>query len=98
VPFTQAGGHAALVELHMVPRGGMVRQKGERAMIAADVMTREVVTIETDTLLAQAAAVMSEHGIRHLPVLGPGQTLVGIISDSDLSRFNLESLQPVARR
>jgi acetoin utilization protein AcuB len=58
-------------------------------MIAADLMTRDVVTIDASSSLSQAAAVMSEHNIRHLPVLGDDEHLAGILSDHDMREFNL---------
>lgn len=64
-------------------------------MIAADVMTREVISVDVTSLLADAVAVMSEHRIRHLPVLGDGKSLVGMISDHDLRQFSLSLVKDV---
>lgn len=50
---------------------------------AADVMTREVVTIPPDTTLRQAARLMTRHGVSALPVV-KGGVVIGIISDTDL--------------
>jgi acetoin utilization protein AcuB len=46
-------------------------------------MTTTPHTIGSDQSIAKAAAIMSEHGIRHLPVLRGGQ-LLGVLSDRDV--------------
>jgi CBS domain-containing protein len=51
----------------------------------AEVMTTEVVTIESTTSLAQAVNLMEDRHIKRLPVLEHGR-LVGILSRSDLLR------------
>jgi CBS domain-containing protein len=48
-----------------------------------DVMTREPITAEGDSLLSEMMDVMTEHKIRHLPVVD-GNRLVGIVSIGDL--------------
>ncbi|MBI1846531.1 MAG: CBS domain-containing protein [Candidatus Rokubacteria bacterium] len=47
-------------------------------------MRQPVVTIGAGTSVRDAAALMRERGIRHLPVLDAGQRLVGIVTDRDL--------------
>lgn len=49
-------------------------------------MTRDVVTLAEDATLGEAVALLSEHGVRHLPVLR-GKKPVGVISDRDLRRL-----------
>jgi CBS domain-containing protein len=50
----------------------------------SDVMTKELITVEPGTSLRDAAAIMTEKWIRHLPVLEGGR-LLGIVSQRDLS-------------
>jgi CBS domain-containing protein len=50
----------------------------------SEVMTKDVVTVGPGTSLREAAKVMADRWIRHLPVLD-GSKLVGIISQRDLS-------------
>ena len=50
---------------------------------AADVMTREVVTIAPDDTLRHAAQLMTKHGISALPVV-KGGVAVGVVSETDL--------------
>jgi acetoin utilization protein AcuB len=53
-------------------------------MFVSKSMTRKVVTIEKDANIFDAKALMSQHHIRHLPVVEPDKTLIGIITDRDL--------------
>lgn len=50
----------------------------------SDLMTKELITVEPATSLREAAAIMTEKWIRHLPVLEGGR-LLGIVSQRDLS-------------
>jgi len=47
-------------------------------------MTTVPVCVESGASLARAHALFAEHGIRHLPVLGPGGALAGLLTDRDL--------------
>jgi CBS domain-containing protein len=57
--------------------------KLEEARIA-EVMTKDVVTVGPQTTIREAAKVMADRWIRHLPVLDGGK-LVGVISQRDLA-------------
>lgn len=52
-------------------------------MNANDIMTRSVVTISPDTMLADAAALLAQHRISGVPVVEKGR-VVGLVSESDL--------------
>jgi acetoin utilization protein AcuB len=56
-----------------------------------DVMTKEVISIEEDTPLEEAARIMVDNKIGGLPVVRNG-TLVGIITETDLFKIFLELL------
>lgn len=51
----------------------------------ADVMTRDVVTVEPSTPVMACAATMRLHGIAALPVV-TGERVVGMVTDTDLGR------------
>ncbi len=55
-------------------------------MKVSDYMSSEVVTANLRDGLHQTFYRMLERGIRHMPVVGEGGTLVGIISERDLRR------------
>ena len=55
------------------------------------IMTKNVITVTTDTPVEEAARIMADHKIGGLPVLR-GEELVGIISETDLFKIFLELL------
>lgn len=50
----------------------------------SEVMSKELITVEPGTSLREAARIMTERWIRHLPVLEAGR-LVGVVSQRDLA-------------
>jgi CBS domain-containing protein len=66
----------------------ILRVAVERAMKAADVMTRNVVAVAVDAPLIEAMRLMLQNRISGLPVLGHGGELVGVITESDLLRLD----------
>jgi CBS domain-containing protein len=50
----------------------------------SEVMSKDLITVEPATSLREAARIMTERWIRHLPVLDGGR-LVGIVSQRDLA-------------
>jgi len=55
-------------------------------IVAADIMTRTVVTVTEQTLLEEAARLLDAHQITGLPVVDAEGRLTGILSQSDLIR------------
>ncbi len=55
-------------------------------MKIADLMTRDVVSIELSSRLGAALQLLREHDIRHLPVVAEGE-LRGILSDRDIRTY-----------
>jgi CBS domain-containing protein len=58
----------------------------EAAMNAEDVMTREVISIDPNATVLQAARLMLEHHISGLPVIDKDGNLVGVLSEGDFLR------------
>jgi len=52
-------------------------------MLVADVMTSPVERVMTDTELAEAATMMINFGIKHLPVMDEHGDYVGMVSSTD---------------
>lgn len=50
----------------------------------SEVMSKDLITVEPGTSLREAARIMTEKWIRHLPVLEAGR-LVGVVSQRDLA-------------
>jgi CBS-domain-containing membrane protein len=53
-------------------------------ILAQDIMTREVITVQEETAISEAARLMTENHISGLPVLNNAKTLVGIVCESDI--------------
>ena len=53
-------------------------------MRAIDVMVRDVVTVRSDTDVADAVKLLSEHDVSALPVVDEAGNLVGMLSEADL--------------
>ena len=53
-----------------------------------EVMTRELVCVEPNTAPRQAMALMTDHRVRHLPVV-EGKRVVGLVSIGDLVRWTI---------
>ncbi len=52
-------------------------------VVAKDIMTTDVITVDPETSVKDAANIMSEHGISGLPVVRDNK-LVGIVTENDL--------------
>ncbi len=53
-------------------------------MFISKFMTKDVVTLDRDSDIAEAKQLMARYRIRHLPVTRPDRTLIGIVSDRDV--------------
>lgn len=60
-------------------------------MRVKDWMTTNVVTVEPDTSVRRAFAMMKKHGFHHLPVVRDGK-LMGIVTDRDLRRPDISDI------
>jgi len=54
-----------------------------RVMVLVDYMTPLVHVLEPDAKLAEAKALMEQHGVRHLPVI-EGERVLGMVTMSDV--------------
>ncbi len=59
--------------------------------LVRDIMQEKVVTISVDDSLATVEDIMHLGGVRHLPVVRGGR-LVGVVSQNDLLRLSLSTL------
>jgi len=63
--------------------------RSSRTMPVADIMTAEVVTVAPYCTVDDCMALMTDHRIRHLPVLD-GDNVVGLVSIGDLVKAQLD--------
>jgi CBS domain-containing protein len=63
----------------------LVAQKGSEALnlTIGDVMTTQVFGVKPSTTVDECMALMTEKGIRHVPVLD-GKTVLGVVSNRDV--------------
>ena len=59
---------------------------GKRKLVVADIMSRDVFTLDRNDKLSIADDVMNQQRIRHIPVLDGDGLLCGIITQRDLFR------------
>jgi CBS domain-containing protein len=59
-------------------------------MLVKDVMTSSTVTVRIDTPIKEALALLDEHAITALPVIGAGDHVVGVVSEADLIRDRIQ--------
>ncbi|MFI5324899.1 MAG: CBS domain-containing protein [Candidatus Rokuibacteriota bacterium] len=59
-------------------------------MTIRELMTGGLITVRPETSVQEARDLLAKENIRHLPVLGPGGVLAGIVTDRDI-RLNLPS-------
>lgn len=52
--------------------------------LVREIMHAPVITVDPETLAAEAAALLEEHGIRRLPVVDNEGHLIGIVTHTDL--------------
>ncbi len=64
----------------------MLMGRSSKDTPVGDIMTREVVTVAPDQSVTECMNVITEHRVRHLPVMENG-ALVGVVSIGDLVRW-----------
>lgn len=67
-------------------------QSSRAKILAREIMSSPVATLPVTASLAQAWEMVHSKRFRHIPVLGPDDSVVGILSDRDLFRGTMESI------
>src|SRR5438270_2671514 len=67
------------------------------ARTAAEAMTRAVVSVTADQAVAEAARLMHQSSVRHLPVTDRDGRLIGIVARADLLKVFLRSVESIRR-
>ena len=82
------GGHVnGIITERDILRRVVVPRLDPAATPVRDVMTREVACCEPGTTLDEVRSVLKNRRIRHLPVCGDGNALVGMVSIGDLNAY-----------
>jgi CBS-domain-containing membrane protein len=75
--------HAVWLTFFMGPGRAAAEFIHERGRKVADVMTRDVITVQEETSLSNIVALMEKHDIKRVPVMR-GKSAVGIVTRSNL--------------
>jgi CBS domain-containing membrane protein len=82
-------------EIYLLAYGHAVARLSQE-VTAAEIMTREVITVLEDTPLVEAAAAMAAQGVSGVPVVDHNGRVTGIISEKDfLGRLGVTGEQNV---
>lgn len=76
-----------------IVRGMAGHGPGTSQMPAAQLMTHDLVTVTPRTPVTEAMTLMTEHRVRHLPVLDDSGRLVGLVSIGDLVKARIEEAE-----
>ena len=89
--------HAAAPEpAHGVSAPGSSVGRQSRPALVRDIMQTKLVKISADDRLSTVEDIMTLGGVRHMPVVQRGE-LVGVVSERDLLRASLSSLNEFGR-
>src|SRR5689334_16698153 len=78
-------------ERDMVTRVVAARRDPERTLVS-DVMTSDVLTITDEHTIERALEIMHQHKFRHLPLVGSGGQVIGMVSMRALLRDRVGEL------
>ncbi len=62
----------------------ILMQRTSRETLVRDIMTKNVIYVRPEQTTDECMALMTEHRMRHLPVLANGDELIGMLSIGDL--------------
>ena len=71
----------------------IAKYKDPKKTKVKEVMTKNVITITKDDSIRRASVLMSENKIRRLPVIDKDKGLIGIVTETDLTRI-ISNLNP----
>jgi CBS domain-containing membrane protein len=91
LPHAELAEHQTVAERLRRLVGIAGSERGVTPKTVGEIMTAPVTTVRADEAIAGLVPLMSNKGIHHVPVVGDDDTLVGIVSQSDLLAALYES-------
>jgi CBS domain-containing protein len=96
VVVSGSGGVIGIITEWDILEGIVVNEKDANNTKVEEVMTKELVVIDPEKSLEEAADVMTEKDIRRLPVVS-GNRLVGIVTASDLVAHERKLIERISK-
>jgi CBS domain-containing protein len=93
LPVMRGGALVGVVSERDYARKVILMGRSSADTPVSQIMSAPVVSVAVDDTVRHCMELMTERRIRHLPVLGPGQAMVGMISIGDLVRAVIEEQQ-----
>jgi CBS domain-containing protein len=93
LPVTREGALVGVVSERDYARKVILLGRASADTPVSQIMSSPVVTVTPDDGVRRCMEIMTERRIRHLPVLGPDQAMIGMISIGDLVRAVIEEQQ-----
>ena len=62
----------------------ILQGKSSRDTLVGEIMTSKVITIHPDQTVQECMGLMSDHRIRHVPVVDEGEHVLGVVSIGDV--------------
>jgi CBS domain-containing protein len=84
---TEGGRLAGIVTERDYLRRVTLEGRDERTTPVREIMTSELVVVSPDTTIEECRAVMTARRIRHLPLIGDYQQVLGVVSIGDVVKF-----------
>jgi len=91
-----AGALLGIISERDIVRGMAGHGPGTTALLAAQFMTRDLVTVRRETPVVEALGLMTRRRVRHLPVLDAAGGLLGLVSIGDLVKARIEEAEQEA--
>ncbi len=88
IPITQGGKLTGIFTERHYARKVILEGRQSVDTPVGDVMSTEVYTVEPSQSVDECMSLMTEHRVRHLPVMGGGE-LIGIVSIGDLVKATI---------
>lgn len=80
---------AGVVSERDYARKVILKGKSSRSTPVGEIMTSDVITVTEDDTVDKCLAIMTQHQIRHLPVV-EGKKVVGVLAIGDLVRAKID--------